>query len=203
MNGTTGVAETAAELHHLRQRVRADRQTIGLPLSVFGALTLANAALVAAHAATSQTAVAKLALLLYWPCAGAIGLLVLGWHAGRVAQRAGVGGGRRSYRPVTIGYVASLPVLAVLFVPVFFVGGYWATLEWPAAILTAISVRQRNNTLYGAAVGTALAGLAQGLFAATPHGSSGAWAAIGVEVALGVALTLAGLMASRRGRAVR
>ncbi|GAA0506478.1 hypothetical protein Ade02nite_95350 [Paractinoplanes deccanensis] len=98
-----------------------------------------------------------------------------------MAARVGVGGGPRSHDVVTVGFVVSLPVLALMFVPVFFVGGHWATLVWPAAILTAIPVRQRNNVVYGVAVTLALTGLVQDLLAATPRGSTQGWAVLGLQ----------------------
>jgi hypothetical protein len=202
MNGATGITDIHAEVRALRARVRADRRTVSLPLLVFGILTLVDSALLAVIATMPESGGAKLTLLLYWPVAGAAGLIVLRDHARRLAARAGVGGGPRSYEVVTVGFVVSLPVLALLFVPVFFVGGYWATLAWPAAILTAIALRQRDNIVYGVAVALALTGLVQGLLAATPRGSVESWTAIGLQVAAGVALILGGRMADRRARAV-
>lgn len=202
MTNTAGITDVQAEVRALRHRVRSDRRTVSLPLLVFGILTLINGALLTITATIPESAGAKLTLLLYWPVAGAIGLVVLRNHARRLAARVGVGGGLRSYEAVTIGFVVSLPALALLFVPVFFVGGYWATLLWPAAILTAIALRQRNNVVYGVAVALALTGLVQGLLAATPRGSAEGWTALGLQVTAGLALILGGRVADRRAQAV-
>jgi len=199
MNDTTDPAVIAADVRRLRERVRADRQTVAAPLVVFGALIVGHTALVAA---LTGPAARHLALLLYWPLAGAIGLLALCSHAHRLAVREGVGEGPRSYRPVTLGYVVSLPLIAVLFIPALFVG-VWASLVWPAAILAAVAVRQHSRALKAVAAGLCAAGVVGGLlaFVQTGRGPGSAWAGLGLEAAVGLGLMIGALLTARRAPA--
>lgn len=173
----------AQEMSRLRQRVRSDRRTVTAPLVTFGALIVGHLALVMLVAAVSGAPSQHLTGLLYWPVAGAVGLVALWLHARRVAARDGVGEGPRSYGPVTLGYVVSVPVLAVLFVPVLFAGIY-APLVWPAAVLAAAGVRQRSRVLRRIAEGLAFLGGLQAI--ANLIGQP--WIAIGIEGVAGLAL---------------
>lgn len=205
MNDTTDPAALAADVRRLREQVRADRRTVTAPLVVFGTLILCHTGLSALAAAVAGSGARHVTVLLYWPLAGAIGLFALWNHAHRLSVREGVGEGPRSYRPITLGYVVSLPVIAVLFIPVLFVGVF-ASLAWPAAILAAVAVRQRSGALKAVAGGLAGAGLIQGVLAAmqSGSGSGGAWAALGLEAAAGLALLIgAALLIGGLGTASR
>lgn len=175
------MTEFAAEMSALRERVRNDRGTVSAPLLVFGALVLGHLTISAVPGASPR----HLAALMYWPLAGALGLLLLWLHARRVATRDGVGDGPRSYGPVTLGYVVSVPVLAVLFVPVLFVGVF-APLVWPAAVLTAAGVRQRHRGLRRVAEALAFAGALQALAAAIGQ----PWLWFALDAAAGLALVV-------------
>jgi hypothetical protein len=198
MYDTTDPAAVAADVHRLRERVRADRHTVTAPLVVFGVLVLGHAVL-AGLAGLGGPVASHLIGLLYWPLAGAAGLFALWNHAHRLAVRDGVGEGPRSYRPVTIGYVVSLPVLAVLFIPAFFVGVF-APLVWPAAVLTAIGMRQHSKALRRVATLLAAAGAVQllVLLARTGSGAVYGWAALGLELVVGLAMILGARVLARR-----
>lgn len=168
------------------------------PLLVFSTLTLMHSALAAGVTAFGNPAPTHLSLLLYWPLAGAVGLSALWSYARRTSLQLGVGGGPYSYRPVALGYLISLPVIAVLFIPAFFVG-MWASLLWPAAILTAIAVRQKNNALHGIAVGLVFLGAVQGLLVA-PTWSPAVWVPIAIETAAALGLASTAVVMFHRGR---
>jgi fucose permease len=190
------------DVRRLRERVRADRRTVTAPLVVLGVLILGHFALSALVAAVTGPAGNHLTRLVYWPVAGAIGLAALWIHARRVAIRDGVGEGPRSYRPVTLGYLISLPVIALLVVPVLFIGVF-ASLVWPAAILLAIGIRQHSTTLKSVAKGLALAGIIEGLLAALSGavGDTAGWVVIGLEAVAGLVLVIGALVQARRARA--
>ncbi|MFG1922691.1 hypothetical protein [Cryptosporangium sp. NPDC048952] len=174
---------TEAYLDDLRARVRSDRRTVTAPPLVFGVLILGHLAAAALGGALGGPGGGHLAVLLYWPLAGALGLLALRLHARRIAARDGVGEGPRSYGPITIGYVVSVPVLAILFVPVLFVGVF-APLVWPAAVLYAIARRQHSTELRRIAKVLAFVGCLGGLAALTGN----PWLFGGMEVVAGLAL---------------
>ncbi|MFI5960381.1 hypothetical protein [Cryptosporangium sp. NPDC051539] len=186
------------DLEELRERVRSDRRTVTAPLMVFGVLVLVHFGLVLLAGAAGAPVRHSLALV-YWPVAGAVGLFVLWRHAHRVAERTGVGEGPRSYRPIAIGYLVSLPLLALLFIPAFF-AGIWAPLVWPAAILAAVGVRQRNTTLKKVAKWLAFLGAVQLLLVlvAAAVGDAAVWAAIGLGPLAGLALVGAAVVRTRR-----
>ncbi|MFB9234231.1 hypothetical protein ACFFWC_01565 [Plantactinospora siamensis] len=201
MDGTTtDPAAIAAEVRRMRERVRADRRTVTAPLVVFGALIVVHAALSVLVGLLTGAAARHSALLAYWPLAGAAGLAALWAHARRLAAREGVGGGPRSYRPVTLGYVVSLPLLALLFVPALLLGVF-APLVWPAAVLAAVAVRQRSARLRSVAKWLAVAGAAQGLLALVEAalGVGAAWAVLGLDAGLGLGLMFGALRTTRRG----
>jgi hypothetical protein len=189
------------DVRRLREQVRADRRTVRAPLVVVGVLILGHVALSLVAAATGPAG-NHLTRLVYWPVAGAIGLAVLWIHAHRVAVRDGVGEGPRSYRPVTLGYLISLPVIALLLVPVLFLGVF-ASLVWPAAILLAIGIRQHSDELKTVAKGLALAGIIEGVLAAlsTVVGDAAGWAIIALEAVAGLVLVAGALVKARRARA--
>ncbi|GAB7044049.1 MULTISPECIES: hypothetical protein [Catenuloplanes] len=195
MSDTADPAAILADVHRLRERVRTDRRTVTAPLLTFGVLILAHApviGLVSAATAGSR----HLVSLLFWPLAGALGLGALWWQAHRIATRDGVGEGRRSYRPITLGYLVSLPLLALLFIPAFLVGVF-APLAWPAAILYAIARRQHNQALHRTSTALALAAGAQILLAV--GALTTAW--IAVDAAAGLALVAVAAWARSRAAA--
>jgi hypothetical protein len=198
MNNITDPADFAADVQRLRERVRADRRTVAAPVLVFGLLIVIHLATGAAAAAAAGQAATHLTFLVYWPVAGAVGLLVLWNHAHRLAIREGVGEGPRSYRPITLGYVVSLPLIALLFIPALFIG-VWASLAWPAVILAAVAVRQRSRVLMGVAQGLGVAAVVQGVLALLAQ-SGAAWAALGLEAAVGLGLVAGALVTARRTR---
>ncbi|WP_035855488.1 hypothetical protein [Cryptosporangium arvum] len=180
---------TEAYLEELRDRVRSDRRAVTAPLLTFGALVVAHVLLAAAVSAATESAMAThLTALVYWPLAGALGLFALWQHARHVAARDGVGEGPRSYRPITIGYVVSVPLLAILFVPVLFVGVF-APLVWPAAVLYAVALKQHTRELRTVAKVLAFVGCLGGLAAL----SGNPWLFSGVELVGGLALLAWGL----------
>ncbi|TQS40411.1 hypothetical protein [Cryptosporangium phraense] len=183
------------ELAGLRAQVRSDRRTVVAPLVVFGVLVLANSAVMLLGGAAAR----HVSALLYWPVAGAIGLGVLWAYARRVASRDGVGEGPRSYRPVTLGYLVSLPVLALLFLPAFFVGVF-GPLAWPGAILAAIGFRQRSTTLKRVAKWLAFGGAVQLLLVmiSTAAGEAVAVAALGLGPLAGLTMLAAAFVLVRR-----
>jgi hypothetical protein len=187
------------DIERLRERVRADRRTVTAPLIVFGGLILVHAVL-ALLASSAGAGSRHLIALSYWPLAGAAGLLLLWIHAHRLAEREGVGEGPRSYRPLTFGYLVSLPLLALFLLPAFFLG-VWAPVVWPAAILFAVGVRQRNQTLKKVGKGLAAAGAVQLLLVlvAAAAGAGAAWAAFAVGPVAGLALIAAAFLMQRRG----
>jgi hypothetical protein len=191
-------AAVAADVHRLRAQVRADRQTVTAPMVIFGALILLHAVVTVASTAT---ALRHLVLLVYWPLAGAVGLLLLWRHAHRLAAREGVGEGRRSYKPIALGYLVSLPVIAVLFIPVLLLGVF-APLLWPAVIFTAIRVRQRSPELRTVATILYAGGLTQGLLTLVLSQVDlvAGWSVLGVEAALGCGLLVAAFLLARRAR---
>jgi hypothetical protein len=201
MNNINDPAAVVADVQRLRERVRADRRTITAPVLVFGFLIVLHVAARAAVASAAGQAATHLTLLVYWPLAGAAGLLVLWNHAHRLAMREGVGDGPRSYRPITLGYVVSLPLIALLFIPALFIG-VWASLVWPAVILAAVAVRQRSRVLKGVAQGLGVAGAVQGVLALLEAGTwpGATWAAAGLETAVGLGLTAGALVAAWRAR---
>jgi hypothetical protein len=179
------------ELDRLRERVRADRRTVAAPLVVFGLLGLLHATVWIA----AVTPVARhLGLYLFWPLATAVGLFALWLHGRRVAERRGVGEGLRSYRPMAIGYLVSLPLLAVLFVPAFIVGVF-APLVWPAAVIWAAATRQHSAELRRAAKLVAAAGAVQGLLVITAWnndtGSLFSLLSLGLDVLVAVGMLIA------------
>jgi len=204
MYETTDPASLAADVDRLRERVRADRHTVSAPLVVFGVLVLGHAAL-AGTVGLAGAVASHLVSLLYWPLAGVAGLLALWNHAHRLAVRDGVGEGPRSYRPVTLGYVVSLPLIALLFLPALFVGVF-APLVWPAAMLYAVAWRQRSKTLRRVATGLLAAGAVQVLLTMLlvrgggTDSAAGAWTVVGLEVAAGLAMVLGASIAVRRAR---
>jgi fucose permease len=183
----------------LREQVRADRRTVTAPLVVFGILILGHVVVSTLVAAATGPAGNHLTRLVYWPLAGAVGLAALWIHAHRVAVRDGVGEGPRSYKPVTLGYVVSLPVIALLFIPVLFIGVF-ASLAWPAAVLLAIGIRQHSTTLKSVAKWLAAAGVLEALLAALSSVAADAagWVIIGLEAAAGLALVTGALLKARR-----
>jgi hypothetical protein len=186
------------DLQQLRERVRVDRRTVSAPLLVFGVLVLGHSALEWLVAQVSNGPSPRhLTALVYWPLAGAVGLLALWMHARRVAAREGVGEGPRSYRPVALGYLVSLPVIAILLIPALFVGVF-APLVWPAAIFLAIGVRQHNQTLKSVAKALCALGVAQGLLLFVTATLAGAWVMLGVEVVAGLGLVAGAIAAARR-----
>lgn len=194
-------AEVAADVDRLRQRVRADRQAVSAPLVVFGALVLGHAVL-ATTVGLAGAVASHLVGLLYWPVAGAAGLVALWSHARRIAERDGVGEGPRSYRPVTLGYVVSLPLIAIFFLPALFVGVF-APLVWPAAVLFAVAVRQHSRALKRVATGLAATGAVQVLVIAvlSGYGAVAGWTVVGLELAAGLAMVIGARFAARRAPA--
>jgi hypothetical protein len=190
MYDMTDPAALSADVGRLRERVRADRQTVSAPLVVFGALVLGHAVL-AGTVGLAGAIASHLVGLLYWPVAGAAGLVTLWSHARRIAVRDGVGEGPRSYRPVTVGYVVSLPLIAIFFLPALFVGVF-APLVWPAAVLFAVGVRQHSRALKRVATGLAAAGAVQVLVIAvlSGYGAVAGWTVVGLELAAGLAMVL-------------
>ena len=188
------------ELDRLRQQVRADRRTVTAPLVVFGLLGVLHAAV---WLAAPTQAARHLGLLLFWPLAGAAGLLALWLHARRIAERQGVGEGARSYRPIALGYLISLPVLALLFVPAL-IAGVFAPLVWPAAVLWAAAIRQHSAELRTAAKLLAAAGLGQGLLvmvAATDRASMVLSSlALGIDLLAALGLLIAAWRITGRAR---
>ncbi|MDR7277351.1 hypothetical protein [Catenuloplanes atrovinosus] len=195
MSGTADPATMLADVQQLRERVRADRRTVTAPLLVFGLLILAHAVAVSLATATAGGPRHSVNFL-YWPLAGAVGLGVLWWQARRIATRDGVGEGRRSYRPVTLGYVVSVPLLALMFLPVFFFGVF-APLVWPAGVLYAIARRQHSQALRRASIALAVAAVPQVLLVMAALGP--AW--LGVDVAAGLALIVVALVLRARAAA--
>ena len=190
----TAGAGHLSDLDDLRARVRADRRTVSAPLLVFGALVLIHAvALLLLATATSSAGARHSVLFVYWPLAGAVGVLALSRHARRVAERDGVGGGPRSYRKLTVGYFVSLPLIVVLILPVF-VFGILGSLLWPAMMLAAVAARQHNRTLRWAAGAVALAG---GLEFFLDLGAVN-WAPLALEVLTGAGLLIGSAVAARR-----
>lgn len=188
------------DLDLLREHVRADRRTVTAPLVAFGLLIIGHVILSTLVAAATGPAGNHLTRLVYWPIAGALGLAALWAHAHRIAVRDGVGEGPRSYKPVTLGYLISLPVIALLFIPLLLLG-VWASLMWPAAILFAIGLRQRNQALKGVAKWLAAAGVVEGLLAALSLtlGDGAGWAVIVLQAVAGAALVIGALAKARRG----
>ena len=186
------------DLQRLRERVRVDRRTVSAPLLVFGVLVLAHTGIeVLVAMASSGPSPRHLTALVYWPLAGVVGLLALWLHAHRVAVREGVGEGPRSYRPVALGYLVSLPIIAILLIPALFVGVF-APLVWPAAIFLAIGVRQHNQTLKSIAKALCALGLVQGLLVLASTTVAGAWVMLGVEVAAGLGLVAGAVVAAQQ-----
>jgi hypothetical protein len=191
------VEETTAmpDLDQLRERVRTDRRTVTAPL-----LVVLHAAL---WVGTVTPAARHLGLFLYWPLASAAGLFALWSHARRIAEREGVGEGPRSYRPVALGYLVSLPLLAILFVPAFFVGVF-APLVWPAAVLWAVARRQHSAELGRVVKLVFAAGLVQGLLVLVAgSGGSGlvfGWLSVGVDLLAGAGLLVAARLTAGRAR---
>lgn len=180
-----------ADLDGLRARVRADRRTVTAPLLVLGAAVVLHAV---AWIVSSGAAPRHLVLLFYWPLAGAAVLFALWAHANRLARRDGVGGGPRSYRPVAVGYLVSLPVLALLFIPAYILGVF-GPLLWPAAILWAVAARQHSPTLRAVAKGLAMVGTAQLLLAligSAARGSATGWVSYSLDVLAGLGLLALG-----------
>src|SRR3569833_3040251 len=107
------------DLQRLRERVRVDRRTVSAPLLVFGVLVLGHTAIeLLVGLASSGPSPRHLTALVYWPLAGVVGPLALWLHAHRIAVREGVGEGPRSYRPVALGSLVSLPIIAIELNPV-------------------------------------------------------------------------------------
>jgi hypothetical protein len=190
---------TTDDLGQLRERVRADRRTVIAPLLIFGGLVLLHAGV---WIAVPGPAAKHALLFAYWPVAGVVALVGLWLHANRVAERDGVGGGRRSYRPITVGYLVSLPLLAVLFLPAFFLGVF-GPLLWPAAILWAVAVKQHNHTLRTVAKALALAGGVQlilVLVSSTAGGEVAAAASYTIDPLAAAGLLAGALATARRAR---
>jgi hypothetical protein len=196
----TAIPADLRDLDQLREKVRADRRTVTAPLVVFGLLGVLHAAVwVAAVTPASR----HLGLLLFWPLASAAGLFALWLHARRIAERQGVGEGLRSYRPIAIGYLVSLPLLAVLFVPAFIVGVF-APLVWPAAVLWAAAIRQRSAELRRAAKLLCAAGIVQGLLVTFASGTGAgmvlSWLSVGVDLLAAVGMLIAAKLTAGRAR---
>jgi hypothetical protein len=194
----TAVPADLRDMDQLRERVRTDRQTVTAPLFVFGLLGVLHAVTwIAAVTPASR----HVGLYFFWPLASAAGLFALWLHARRIAERQGVGEGPRSYRPVAIGYLVSLPLLAALFVPAFFVGVF-APLVWPAAVIWAAAIRQHSAGLRRAAELTAAAGLVQGLLVVVAGGTGAGvvfgWLSVGVDLLAAVGLLIAARLTAGR-----
>ena len=196
----TAVPADLSDLDRLREKVRTDRRTVTAPLVVFGVLGVLHPAV---WVATATPVSRHLGLLVFWPLASAAGLFALWLHARRIAERQGVGEGLRSYRPIAIGYLISLPLLAVLFVPAFIVGVF-APLVWPAAVLWAAAIRQRSAELRRAAKLVGAAGLVQGLLVTVAWGTGAGlvlnWLSVGVDLLAAVGMLIAARLIA--GRAV-
>jgi hypothetical protein len=187
----TALSAELLDLDRLREQVRTDRRTVTAPLAVFGLLGVVHAVV---WIATVTPASRHLGLFLFWPLACAAGLFALWMQARRIAERQGVGEGQRSYRPIAIGYLISLPLLAILFVPAFFVGVF-APLVWPAAVLWAAAIRQRSAELRRAAKLVGAAGLVQGLLVAVAWGTDAGvalgWLSVGVDLLAALGMLIA------------
>jgi hypothetical protein len=189
--------EDLADLDQLRARVRADRRTEIAPLLILGGLIVLHAAVWIAPPVPRH-----LALFVYWPLAGGLALVGLWAYANRIARRDGVGGGPRSYQQIALGYLVSLPLLAILFLPAFLLGVF-GPLVWPAMILWAVASRQHNDTLRKVAKVLALAGAVQlvlALITSTPGGMAAAVASYAIDLLAGVALLAGAAVTSRRAR---
>ncbi|WP_045747511.1 hypothetical protein [Actinoplanes rectilineatus] len=145
-----------------------------------------------------------LSLLLFWPLAGAVGLFALWLHGRRIAARDGIGEGSRSYRPIALGYLVSVPVLALTFVPAFLAGAF-APLVWPAAILLAAAIRQHSAALRRAATLVAADGLLQGLLVliawSTGSGTVIGRLSLGVDLLVAIGMLIAAMFTSGVTRA--
>ncbi|MFG1607750.1 hypothetical protein [Actinoplanes sp. NPDC049265] len=189
----------ATGLDQLRARVRADRRTVTAPLLMLGGLAVLHAV---AWIAAPGPAARHTVLFAYWPVAGAVALFGLWAYANRVADRDGVGGGRRSYRPIALGYLVSLPLLAILFLPAFLLGVF-GPLLWPAMILWAVAARQHNQTLRTVAKALALAGAVQlvlALVTSTAGGVAAAGAAYALDLLAAAGLLAGAVITTRRAR---
>jgi hypothetical protein len=189
-----------ADLARLRSRVRADRRATSTPPLAFGSLVVTYA-IVGQFAGVLGASGRHLVALLFWPVLTAATLLAMWWWSRRHALREGVGEGRPSYRTVTAGYLGVLLVTVVLVIPVLFIGVF-LPLVWPAAVLLAIGVWQRDRTLRALGAGLAVAGVAEGALVALFRGPPPAWSWVpSAFCALaGVALISAGLVIRRRER---
>lgn len=196
----TAVPADLRDLGRLREKVRTDRRTVTAPLVVFGLLGVLHAA---AWIAAVTPASRHVGLYFFWPLASAAGLFALWLHARRIAERQGVGEGPRSYRPIALGYLVSLPLLAALFVPAFFVGVF-APLVWPAVVLWAAAIRQHSAELGRAAKLMATAGFVQGLLVIVAWGAGAGivlgWLSVGVDLLAAVGMLIAARLTTGRAR---
>jgi hypothetical protein len=196
----TAIPADLRDLHRLREKVRTDRRTVAAPLVVFGLLGVLHTAVwIAAVTPASR----HVGLYFFWPLASAAGLFALWLHARRIAERQGVGDGPRSYRPIAIGYLISLPLLAALFVPAFFVGVF-APLAWPAVVIWAAAIRQHSAELRRAAKLMSAAGLVQGLLVMVAWGTGAGivlgWLSVGVDLLAAVGMLIAARLTAGRAR---
>jgi hypothetical protein len=196
----TAIPADLRDLDRLREKVRTDRRTVVAPLVVFGLLGVLHAA---AWIAAVTPASRHVGLYFFWPLASAAGLIALWLHARRIAERRGVGEGPRSYRPIAIGYLVSLPLLAALFVPAFLIGVF-APLVWPAVVLWAAAIRQRSAELRRAAKLLAAAGLVQGLLVVVAWSTEAdvvlGWLSVGVDLMAAVGMLIAARLTAGRAR---
>lgn len=196
----TAIPADLRDLDRLRETVRTNRRTVTAPLVVFGLLGVLHAA---AWIAAVTPAARHAGLSFFWPLGSAAGLFALWLHARRIAERQGVGEGPRSYRPIAIGYLVSLPLLAVLFVPALFVGVF-APLVWPAVVLWAAAIRQHSAELRRAAKLLAAAGLVQGLLVMVAWGTGAGialgWLSVGVDLLAAVGMLIAARLTAGRDR---
>lgn len=190
------------DLDRLRARVRADQRATSAPMLAFGTLILGYAVLGGLYAGRMSAGGRHSTLLLYWPLATILGLVVLWRSARRRAGQAGVGEGRRSYRSATRGYLIALVLIVVLGLPILFIGVF-TPMVWPAAVLVALACWQRNRLLGAWAAGIGVVGGAESGYVIANHGLSSAWWWLQpvVYTALGLALVVAGVVIGRRERA--
>jgi hypothetical protein len=90
-------------------------------------------------------------------------------------------------------------VIALLFVPVLFIGVF-ASLAWPAAILLAIGIRQHSPELKSLAKWLAVAGVIEALLLglSSTLGDGAGWAVIALEAVVGLAMVIGASMRARR-----
>ncbi|HEV2376089.1 MAG TPA: hypothetical protein VGS19_28460 [Streptosporangiaceae bacterium] len=198
---TNNAADVAQELERLRARVRADRRDTSMPMLVFGGLVtfFAAAGLAAGRLPASGRHVT---LLLFWPVFTIVALQVLWRISRRRALREGVGESRPSYRTMLAGYLAGLLLVTVVFTPVLF-AGVFVPMVWPAAVLTAIALWQRNRALGVLAVGVGVAGVLETYYVVVHRGvpQDWLWLQSVVYAVVGLGLLSAGLAVRHRERA--